>query len=464
MDQQNNVRMFIKTARRFALTSSIALMVLLASCASTASSQKQGSTTTTQIPVASTSIDTVALDMLKNIQANGFDKNSSVNNGLGGLWVNWRYGTNPLQVNMNGTGVPDGASVNPPRHDPLTDIRYLHNLYLYKNLHPGDTQFDKDIQAFLAIVKNEFTNSRNERGWLYDELIDIYHLSQDPFFQQAAKDLATNYSTELQNSKAPVLIKVNSTHPNGYYRVDYALEQGTALVMAGTTFQNATWISQGQNLIQFVFSHAYDPSLHILFFEMDNVLNADGSVNANETFYRDVYGHTKVDGSIVRLGSTALEILSLLHSYLVSNDKQYLTDATNMIAPFTATQNSLGLWDSQYLGYFEAITFKGNSVANAGEMVLGKGKKESGRQLQMLEVFRILNTVTNNAYQSMQDLMLQITLQKAYYATGHGVLYEVRPDWTPVVYKNGVAEDWVTTEAMGVALEGLFSIEEQHPW
>ncbi|HEY7418355.1 MAG TPA: hypothetical protein VH593_24450, partial [Ktedonobacteraceae bacterium] len=43
-------------------------------------------------------------DVLNNIMQNGFDGNPGINNGLGGLWVNWIYGTNPLQTNLNGSG------------------------------------------------------------------------------------------------------------------------------------------------------------------------------------------------------------------------------------------------------------------------------------------------------------------------------------------------------------------------
>ena len=45
----------------------------------------------------------VEIDILDNIQQNGWDHASTINGGLGGLWINWRYETNPLQVDFNGT-------------------------------------------------------------------------------------------------------------------------------------------------------------------------------------------------------------------------------------------------------------------------------------------------------------------------------------------------------------------------
>src|SRR2546425_119877 len=46
-----------------------------------------------QVPIVIHNIETSILD---NIKANGFDKHPDINNGMGGLFINWRYGTNPL--------------------------------------------------------------------------------------------------------------------------------------------------------------------------------------------------------------------------------------------------------------------------------------------------------------------------------------------------------------------------------
>ncbi len=54
--------------------------------------------------------------------------------------------------------------------------------------------------------------------------------------------------------------------------------------------------------------------------------------------------------------------------------------------------------------------------------------------------------------------MRKVAVDKAYYAPGHGVVYEVDDNWTPIIAK-GVMQDWVTTEAMGAELEGLFTID-----
>jgi hypothetical protein len=55
--------------------------------------------------------------------------------------------------------------------------------------------------------------------------------------------------------------------------------------------------------------------------------------------------------------------------------------------------------------------------------------------------------------------LLAITLNKVYYAPEHGVIYEMRLDWSLVTIK-GVPEDWATTEAMDIELENLFLLDE----
>lgn len=65
---------------------------------------------------------------------------------------------------------------------------------------------------------------------------------------------------------------------------------------------------------------------------------------------------------------------------------------------------------------------------------------------------------------STEDALRRAVLEKAYYAPGHGVLYEVKPDWTPRMMKHGRPADWVTTEAMDIAREALLPLDEKELW
>jgi hypothetical protein len=408
------------------------------------------------------SADTVALAMLKNIQENGFNSDLRINGGLGGLWINWRTGSKPLLVNFNGSGSPD--KVDPPRHDELTDLRYLHNLLSWKHQHAQDTQFDGELKRFNAIVKREFANTHNERGWIYDELIDMWHLSGDNFFRDTARGLAEYYATKVIHADTGAIYKTSDKNPNGYYRVDNALETGCALVMAGAQFQQPDWSTKGERLVNFVYDHAYLRDEHIFLNLMDEVRLPGGAANPNEKIYREPFRNYEVDGGIVRFGNVGQEALSLLHAYLVTTNRIFLDRANDLLLPLTAGANQLGLWDAKSGGYFNGVEFDGPDFQHPGKPKLLGGKKESGRQFHMLQAFHVADELTSGKYQEMEDAMLHVLVDKAFYAPGQGIVYEMAPDWSLLKIKNGGVEDWVTSEAMGCAMLALFSLNEKEPW
>jgi hypothetical protein len=413
---------------------------------------------------AADSAQGVALAMLKNIQENGFDSDPRINGGLGGLWINWRTGTRPLQVNFNGSGAPDGPKVDPPRHDELTDLRYLHNLFSWKHQHPRDTQFDGETTRFSAIVKREFAHTHNERGWMYDELMDMWRLSGDAFFRDTARELAENYAAKQIHADIGAVYKTRPGNPNGYYRVDNALQTGCALVMAGVEFKQPDWSAKGERLVNFVYDHAYLRSAHLFLNLMDDVRRPDGSANPNERIYREPFRNYVVDGGIVRFGNIGQEALSLLHAYLVTTNKIYLQRANDLLLPLTAKENQLGLWDARKGGYFNGVKFDGPDFENPGKPKLLDDKKESGRQFHMLQAFHVANCLTGGKYLESEQAMLRVLVDKAYSPQGRGIVYEMASDWSPLkVKKNGV-EDWVTSEAMGCAMMAIFSLNEKEPW
>lgn len=67
-------------------------------------------------------------------------------------------------VNLNGAGEPDGDAPDQTRHDNLTDLRYLHNLFFFKHQYPQDPQFDNESKQFCAIWKKAFLNYFPGRG------------------------------------------------------------------------------------------------------------------------------------------------------------------------------------------------------------------------------------------------------------------------------------------------------------
>lgn len=408
--------------------------------------------------------DSAVLAMLNNIKENGFDPNSEINDGLGGLWINWRYGTSPLQVNFNGSGSPDGPSVNPPRHDPLTDLRYLHCLLWYRHEQPADTHFDSEIERYTLIVKKDFANPHNERGWIYDEFIHMWQLSHDEFFKDAARSEADYFAEKLYRPEIGAIYKTSDASPRGHYRVDLALETGCALVQAGALFDKPDWSAKGERLAQFVYAHAWLAPYQIFPSQMDNVLLSDGTANPNETFYREPYRNYELDGGEVRMGQSGQEALALLHVFLVTSNQVYLQRACGVLAPLTVENNLDGLWDTNDGGYFNGLKFPGVGYQNPGRPKLLNTSKESGRQFHLLQAFHLADALTQGKFKTTENALREVLLEKAYYSPGRGVLYEVKPDWSPRRLKSGGSADWVTTEAMDIVSEALLSLNEREPW
>ena len=416
------------------------------------------STRTSAIP--RTDVAGVVVDVLHNMQSNGFD--AEANDGQGGLWLNWRYGTDPLQTNFDATGFANGSEV-PPQQDRLADLRYVENLWLYTRQHPDDTQFESELMKYTTIVKAEFSDHPDERGWVFDTLMTIYHLSHDSFYKQAAQAEAQFLDTAHFHRKLGAYYKTSSSHPHGYYPVNEALETGAALLQAGSLLNHAQWSKDGKTILAFVEKHAFLSHYHVFASYMDNVLLPNGKLNPMETFFRGTdQGGQLINGGRITVVLAAQEILSFLDAYNVTSDETLLDTAQELLSPFRARPNALGLWDSHHLGYYAALTFPGKTIAHPGTPVLSKKTKQGGQQLLMLEAFQLANTLTSGEFSSMVTAMQQVAITKALYATGHGYLDQETADWKPLVLpsgdKAGETEDWVTTEAMGMALEALQSV------
>ncbi|MFL5627259.1 MAG: hypothetical protein ACJ788_16900, partial [Ktedonobacteraceae bacterium] len=270
---------------------------------------------------------------------------------------------------------------------------------------------------------------------------------------------AAGYAKAIDPSVG-IFYKKNDLHPQGYYRPSDNLEAACALIQAGTLFNHPMWVQQGQTMLNFLYAHAYIPTYHTFADQMDQVLTPSGTVNPSEVFYGGTFRNYTVRGNIMRMGSSSQMIISLLHTYQVTHNQDFLSKAEDLLDPLSLPQNSLGMWDSSHLGYFVSATFKGTTPQQPGSITVAKGKKEAGRQILMLWAFHLANQFTHNKYQEMEHLMLTVALNKAYYAPGHGVVYETRSDWTLLTFPNHTLEDAVTTEAMGIELEGLFASQE----
>ncbi|HXA29967.1 MAG TPA: hypothetical protein VN193_14595 [Candidatus Angelobacter sp.] len=411
----------------------------------------------------------VEQDVLANIGQNGWDSAAGLNGGLGQLWINWRTGSTPLSTNWNnvpaaectvgGGGTPQCTS-SPPRTDRLTDLRYLHALALYRNQHPGDTRFDAQFSRWAGIVKSLWGRPRDERGWTYEVLVDITRLTGDGFYAAAAAQQAHYYSATVFHASCGCLYFTDTAHPRGFYRPVDTVEEAAALAEEGARTGNQTYIAQARTALQFLLAHGYLRAWHAFPYAWDQVLNADGSVNSSPVFAAGLPNA----GQEVRVIWLAQEAQTLLHATRATGDTRYSTLATELLDAITPAQNTLGLWDSAHGGYCEKATFSGSGLAQPGSPSVGCSKKEAGRQLVVLDAVRVAATVgLGSRYADLQQRMTALAVGPDYYSHGAGYVYEVAPDYS-LFLNHSVPEDWVTTEADGIALEALFALSDPSPW
>lgn len=410
--------------------------------------------------------------VLQNIRINGYNYTST---GKSGLLINWRYGTNPLLANGGKCQISNGSnSCNNPGHDRLTDIRYLHNLLSWKSTNPADRQFDDDITRYTQVVKREFVSGTDERGFIYNEWMDMYSLTNDLWYKQAAQNWASAIDGPYYFHRS-IGALYKGGNKGGQYRSSDVVSEASSLIRAGKYFGNLQWVQDGQEAIQFVVTHAYITQYYTFMGVMDKILNADGTVNPNESIYHGQSNHAyAINGNTVKAaGELGDAVYALLLAYQVDPTYTLLVNGksetmlqfseeiigTNLLP----SSNALGVWDAANEGYFFGVRFSGTSFDSPGVPTLDSSVKESGRQFVILKLFHLVNQLDHNKYQDMEQRMTRIAINKAYYTDGHGFLYAMTPNWQPTTQKNGQLGNYVTTEAMGIVLEALLQQEEQKP-
>ncbi|SRR6266851_4713205 len=386
------------------------------------------------------SVDQIVLSTLQAERDFGADPVS------GGAYVNWRYG---VGVNYNGRFQPQTPTTY-LGHDALTDLRFLHDLWLYTSTHPADHQFDASINRYTAVVKREFGGKADRRGWIYDELMGIGSLSHDPWYSTTARGMGAAYSRWF-NAKVGTIYQTSTAIPQGFYRTDEAIQQGAVLIEAGTTFGQPAWVAEGRHVLDFVQKHAYVPAAGAYLRAMSNVVARDGSANRTETV------STTEAGGWVRLGELGSEATSLLEAaHALGNDPTLMARAGAILDDASSSRNVLHLWDSTFGGYFTGAIFPGTTNTNPGAPKVDNTAKETARQLLMLEAYKLADRILlGQPYKSMEAALVQAA-RNAYYAPGHGFLYKMRPAYTPVHVASCNCDDTVvTSEANGIALEAL---------
>jgi hypothetical protein len=380
-------------------------------------------------------------DILLDISARGFNPQAAPVSGArepGGLFINWRgtwsgnQATAPANTNIQETGLSDQQARSAPRHDPLTDLTYLVNLYAYQAINPDDREFAPDVARMEPIVQQEYANEGYYRCWVYFQLRDLGSLQPAQGWDALAARFAAGVYEHFYDSQAGT---VADPRHGGVYRTDYAAECGAMLIDAGQRAGNAAWVSAGNSTLTRLIKQAQNPGTHLFPLQMKVGPGQDTVVQSQLT-----------------IGEESQLLNSFLNAYDLTANKSYLDAVLEGVNSLYSP--AIGLWDRANDGFFFSVDADGQS--------LNAHYKES-RQAWMLPLLQHLARIEDGGvWAAREQAMLTVVRDKLWQPGISGYPYREAPGFTVYQSHNGpgrtnVQEDWVTSEAMGIAGESLAS-------
>jgi hypothetical protein len=353
----------------------------------------------------------------------------------GGLFINWRgtwngdLKTADSNTNVQTSGSSDAQAGSNPRHDPLTDLVYLRNLYAYRVRQPGNNEYAQDLARMEPIVKAEYAQSSYYRCWVYFQLQDLDRLGPGHGWGAIAVHFADGVYQRFYDKQAGTIVDQGTST----YRTDLAAQCGAVLIDAGHRQGRAEWTSAGQSTLSHLIQRAQNPTTHLFPLQMRLGQQEDSVVQA-----------------LVKMGEEAQLLDSFLDAYDVTADRDYLNVA--ILATESLYDPAIGLWDKTNGGFFFSVDADGRRVQSA--------YKET-RQAWMLPLLGHLARVDGGAHWTDRErTMIGIVRDRLWQASISGYPYRETPDFA--IYQSSaahghgpVAENFASSEAMGIACQGL---------
>jgi hypothetical protein len=418
-----------------------AMALLVAACTSQATHPSPPTPAPSSTAVSQPTTAGRIRDILSDMSADGFNPLAPPVSGarqLGGLFINWRgtwsgnLATASANTNIQETGLSDQQSGSASRHDPLTDLTYLVNLYAYQAIHPGDLEFASAAARMEPIVKQEYANEGYYRCWVYFQLRDLGGLQPAQGWDAFAARFAAGVYLPFYDSHAGT---VADPRHDDIYRTDYAAECGAMLIDAGQREHEAAWVSAGNSILAHLIEQAQNPNTHLFPLQMKVGPPRDTVVQAQLT-----------------IGEEAQLLNSFLDAYDLTGNKSYLDAVVQAVNSLYSP--AIGLWDRVHGGFFFSADADGQS--------LNTHYKES-RQAWMLPLLQHLARIEGGGvWTEREQEMLTVVRDKLWQPSINGYPYRESVSFAIYQSHNGpgrthVQEDWVTSEAMGIAGESLTS-------
>ncbi|MBO0884821.1 MAG: hypothetical protein J2P17_31720, partial [Mycobacterium sp.] len=354
----------------------------------------------------------------------------------GGLFINWRgtWDGDPEtaagNTNIQTSGQPDQQAGSASRHDPLTDLVYLRNLYAYQAIYSGNREYASDIARMEPIVRREYARYGYYRCWVYFQLRDMGQLSPGNGWDAIAARFAGSVYQHFYDNQAGTIADRNH---NGSYRTDFAAQCGAMLIDAGHRQHNAAWTTAGTATLAHLLQRAQNGATHLFPLQMRLGRTGDTVMQAQ-----------------LKMGEEAQLLDAYLDAYDLTGNKSYLNAVVQ--AANSLYSPAIGLWDTANGGFYFAVDADGHVPETA--------YKET-RQAWMLPLLQHLARIEGGGvWTRREQAMLTIVRDKLWQPSIHGYPYRETPGFAVYQSTNGpgqtrVTENWVSSEAMGIAGEAL---------
>ncbi len=206
------------------------------------------------------------------------------------------------------------------------------------------------------------------------------------------------------------------------YRVDHTLENGLALVDAGTRFGHPEWIRAGAKEVNVVINQAFVSKYHL---------------------FARIFCQGKIWNWEAKGGEIGQETDALLKVGSYTHNNTYLTLAEQILN--TVANPTTGLRDLKNGGiYFKFLLDTG---------VVNTSRKEM-RQLHILQSVHEANAIFNNRYASFEADLINVAKRAFFSPPVAGWMYELSNNWS--IYKG--KENWISMEASGIAMEAIQTV------
>jgi hypothetical protein len=383
--------------------------------------------------VATDSVFQVEQATLNEIDRDGWDTST------GRLYINWSV-TNPSAQNLTDA---NPMSCGQSCKDPMVDMRDLVDMETFEKLNPGDTSQQAAIARLYPVVKAEFPGAAGMHPWVYDLFLELYADTGDSAWLGEAKSYVSSYLSKYNAtySTIPDTFYNSSKCLSGAlysYRPDHNLQMAADFMDAQSRFglhSAADGLAMARQTVTDAFSSTFHAFAQVI------------CIDANNARY--------VGDSQVKVGEIGDSLLGVEDLYQDTGDSSWLTVLEEELDSLTGGPLSQ-LHDTTHGGFGFGITMPGGATTHC---TISSGCVDNSyreiRQYLLMPIVRRADGWLAGRYAGLDAELQQSVLAAWQPGTHPGWPYREKPNYAWFVQGGTTTENWLTTEAMGIALHGL---------